>query len=195
MNCILRFSHFFIVVLAAWVLPFGATAATLNTQLERSSIMAGETTGLSISVEGGTPSSADSFPPIDGLTIQYRGASRNFTSVNGQSSFTHVLNFAVGASKPGQYVIPSIRVVVDGTAINSQPVTLTVTEENAEAQNRYAFLRLTSSKKEVYVGEVFPIEIQLYVTEAEDMQAPQLKSEGFVIHKQAEHTRSRTQVG
>jgi hypothetical protein len=171
-------------------------AATITTQLERESIMVGESTSLLISVEGGTPQSAQTFPALPGLSIQYTGSSQQFSSINGRTSSKQILNFTVTASQPGQLRIPAINIVVDGTPHPSQSVTLTVTPADATAaQNRYAFLRLNTSKQEVYVGEVFPVEVQLYVTDAENLQAPRLSSDGFIIHKQLDHTRSQSQVG
>jgi hypothetical protein len=170
-------------------------AVSVRAQLERATIMAGETGILNVIVEGGSPQSAETFPTIAGLTMQYRGHSQNITSVNGQTSHKHLLNYSISASQPGQYTLPSIKVVVDGTPYSTQPVMLTVTKADVSAQNRYAFLRLNVPKQEVYVGEILPIELQLYVVDAENIQAPQLKSDSFIIHKQPEHTRSQAQVG
>jgi len=84
---------------------------------------------------------------------------------------------------------------VDGTPYPTEPLQLTVTKNEVSANNRYAFLKLNVPKQEIYVGEVIPIEVQLYVTEAENLQTPQLKSDGFIIHKQLEPSRSQTQIG
>ena len=157
--------------------------------------MAGETAVLTITIEGGSPQSAETFPNTPGLILQYRGHSQNVTSINGQTSIKHLLSYSVTAAQPGQFVIPSIQVTVDGTAYPTQPVSLTATKADPSLQNRYAFLRLNVPKEEVYVGEVFPIELQLYVVDAENLQAPQLKNDGFIIHKQPEYTRSQAQVG
>ncbi len=170
-------------------------AVSVKAQLERPTVMAGETAVLAVTIEGGNPQSAETFPAIPGLTVQYRGHSQNITSVNGQTSHKHLLNYSVTASQPGQYTIPSIQVTVDGAAYPTQPVVLTVTKPDPSLQNRYAFMRLNVPKQEVYVGEVFPLELQLYVVDAENLQAPQLKGDGFIVHKQPEHTRSQAQVG
>src|SRR5262245_53229700 len=170
-------------------------AVSIKSQLDRDSIMAGEIATLTISVEGGTPRSMESFPPNTGLTIQYRGTSQNTTIINGNASYKNILNFSVQASQPGQFTIPSIKVVVDGAPYPTEPLQLTVTKNEVSTTNRYAFLKLNVPKQEIYVGEVIPIEVQLYVTDAENLQTPQLKSDGFIIHKQLEPTRSQTQVG
>ncbi|MGZ8900598.1 MAG: BatD family protein, partial [Limisphaerales bacterium] len=170
-------------------------AITATAQLDRATIMTGETAALTVVVEGGAPQSAEPLPPIAGLTVQYRGISQNITSINGRTSIKHLLNYTVSARQPGQFTIPSITLTVDGSQYATQPVKITVTKADPVTQNRYAFLRLNLPKTEVYVGEVIPIELQLYVVDAENLQAPQLKSDGFVVHKQLENTGSQAQIG
>lgn len=183
------FCFFFSVALSA------SAAVSVTAQLDRSTVMAGETVAYSITVEGGSPQSAESFPPISGLTIHYRGTSQSITSINGQTTIKHVLNYVVSASQPGQFTIPSVKVYVDGDGYSTKPQKLIVTKADLSAQNRYAFLRLNVPKTEIYVGEILPIELQLYVIDAENLQAPQIKSEGFVVHKELDYTQSRAQVG
>ena len=170
-------------------------AVSVTAQFDRSTVMAGESATFIIVIEGGAPQSAEPVPKIPGLAVQYRGRSQNTTIINGQTSAKHLLNYSVTASQPGQYTIPSINVVVDGSSYSTQPVTLTATKADPSIQNRYAFLRLNVPKTEVYVGEIVPIELQLYVVDAENLQQPQLKSDSFVIHKQLEHARAQAQIG
>jgi hypothetical protein len=186
----------FVIILAALILAMPARAAvSVSAALERQTIMAGETASLQITVEGGTPQSAENFPPLPGLSIRYQGNQQQFTSINGRSSFRHVLTYAITASQPGQYQLPAIRITVDGAAYATQPLALTVTKREIPSENRPAFVRLLAPRSELYVGELMPIEAQLYVTDADNLQAPQIKSESFIVHKQAQHTRSRTQMG
>jgi hypothetical protein len=184
----------FLLCVLALVIPSHA-AVSVKAQFERANIMTGETVMLNVVVEGGRPEQAETFPAIPGLTVQYQGNSQNITSINGATSVKHILNYAVSASKPGQYTLPSINITVDGAAHQTQPVTLTVTKADPSALNRYAFLRLNVPRQEVYVGEVFPVELQLYVVDAESPQQPQLSSDGFVIHKRLEPAQSQAQVG
>lgn len=191
----MRCAFWIITVLVLFAGAFQASAATIQAHLDRDSIIAGETTGLRLEVHGGNPESVAPFASIPGLTIQYRGKSQNLTSINGQSSFAIILNYAVTGTEPGVYKIPPIQVTVDGNTVSTETLQLTVTKANPKLQNRYAFLTLKVPRQEVYVGEMIPVELQLYVTSADDIQAPQLKSDGFVIHKQPPYTRAQTQVG
>lgn len=168
---------------------------SVQTKLDRPTVMAGETTALRVSISGGTPQTAENFPPIPGLTIKYQGHEQNVSIINGRSSFRHTLTYAVTPEREGTYQIPAITVAVEGGKYATQPVTLTATKADTTTENRYAFLRLLVPRNEVFVGELLPIEVQLYVTDADNLQAPQLTSDGFIIHKQAQHTRGQTQVG
>src|SRR5687767_40723 len=170
-------------------------AASVTAQFDRATVMAGESANLSIVIEGGAPQSAEPIPNVPGLSVQYRGRTQSTTIINGRTSAKELLNYSVTASQPGQYTIPSIKVVVGGTSYSTQPVTLTVTKADPSIQNRYAFLRLNVPKTEIFVGEIVPIELQLYVVDAENLQQPQLKSDSFIIHKQLEHTRAQAQIG
>lgn len=170
-------------------------AATVRTDLDRSTVMVGESATLSISIENGNPQTAENFPPIKGLSIQYRGVSQNVTIVNGVTSAKRILSFGLTATEPGKYTIPAINVTVDGVSYPTRPVTLTVTKSDVQGQNRYAFLKLSVPKQEIYVGEVIPVDVQLYVTRAENVQTPQLKADGFIIHKQVDQQKTQTQIG
>jgi len=170
-------------------------AASVTTSLDRDSIVVGETTALHISVQEGRPQGIEPFPSIPGLSISQQGASQSTTIINGQMSSAIIINFAISASEPGEYSIPSIKVTVDGAQHSTQPLKLTVAKANLQVQNRYAFLTLRVPREAVYLGEMIPVDLQLYVTRAEDIQAPQLKSDGFIIHKQPQNTRGETVVG
>jgi hypothetical protein len=170
-------------------------ATTVRASLDRATIMAGESVTLQVIVEGSRPTSAENFPAVPGLTIQHRGNSQQMTVVNSVSTMRFTLSFAVTAHESGQYQIPSIRVLVDGAQQATQPLTLTVTKNDLPAESREAFARLIAPKTNVYIGEIIPIEVQLYVTSGNNLQAPQLQSDGFVIHKQAPHTTGQTQIG
>src|SRR5688500_573675 len=136
-----------ILVFAVIAAGLSADAAvSVTAQLDRTAIMVGETIGLSVIVEGGAPESVEPTPPITGLTVQYRGNSRNVTSVNGQTTIKHLLSYAVSATQIGQFTIPPFTVIVGGKSYSTQAVPVMVTKADLSAQNRYAFLRLNVPK-------------------------------------------------
>jgi hypothetical protein len=63
-------------------------------------------------------------------------------------------------------------------------------------QTSAAFLKLIPSKDTVYLGEVFPVEIQLYLGVRQDsLQMPQIEGDGFMFGKPPQPTQASAQVG
>lgn len=175
-----------------WTLS--AHAATFNASLDRTAIGVGETATLSLTFEGGVPTSIPTPRGPSGLVIQYQGQSRQFSMSNGRATSTLAYTFQVTASREGTYVIPPIRVEVDRQPLSSQPLALRVTKTTTPAG--LAFLRLTASRDTVYIGEVFTVEVQIYLGARQDsLQMPQIEGEGFIFGKMPQPTQSTSQVG
>lgn len=62
------------------------------------------------------------------------------------------------------------------------------------ALTNLAFLRLVTPKEEVYLGEAFPVELQLYWQNAENVQMPQLPAEGFSLGQASRPAQSTTLI-
>ncbi|HUS34966.1 MAG TPA: BatD family protein, partial [Verrucomicrobiae bacterium] len=183
----------FIFLLCVCASSFAAVSATL----ERDTIVVGDSVTLQIQIQDATPQSQPVFQPQPNLSIEYTGAGRQFTIVNGRSTALVTLGFTITATQPGAYTIPSITVQTDAGNFTTQPLRLNVTKDDAAAAagNSPAFLRLNVTKTNIYVGEMIPIEIKVYGLLIDELQVPVLKSEGFVIGVQAQGVRSREQVG
>ncbi|MEO8426911.1 MAG: BatD family protein [Verrucomicrobiota bacterium] len=177
----------------------GATAANFTATLERDTTSVSEAVTLTLAFEGGSPKVAPTFPAIQNLSITHVGQSRElkFSTVNGQSSAVLNLSYQVVASQPGDYVIPALRVAVDGSFITSQQLKLKVLKSGEQAGDvgKIAFLQMTLPKKEVYVGEAFPVRIDLFAqAQGQIMQAPQLKTEGMTVGKLVEAGKTQIQT-
>jgi len=173
---------------ALWALAFillmamQATAASVEAALDQSSINVGETATLSLKIEGGE-SSPPNPPVIDGLSVNYAGEQRNFVMVNGQTSSHLTFNYSVTPARLGDFTIPAIKVDINGTRITSLPLKLKVLKGNTSSSDgtpEPAFVKLNIPKKEIYLGAVLPIEVLLYHQYANDIQLPQLASDGFL---------------
>lgn len=174
-------------------------AATATAKFERDTIAVGESVKLSVIVEGGTPEYAPQPPQLPNLTAQYRGNSQQYTMINGRSSRSIILDYEITPRQPGTYVIPALSVGVDGKTLKTLPVELKVLKADANPNDpsglsRLAFLRLIVPKQEAYVNEVIPVEVQLFVQAAEDLQLPQIAGDGFTYTKPIEAGRSRGQA-
>lgn len=168
--------------------------AAVRVVLDRDTVFTGETVQFRIVCEGFRPTSVESFPAIPNLGLQPAGHGMQSQNINGQMSMSYILNYQVAAAVPGEYTIPSIQITSGAQRFRTEAARLKVTSAPPEAGTAEAFTRLIVSKTNVYVGEVFPIEIQVFVTNADQLQLPILKGDGYIIQKQAPYAEARTQV-
>ncbi|MBI3416198.1 MAG: protein BatD [Verrucomicrobia bacterium] len=176
-------------------------AAAFTATLDRDTTSVGESVTLSLTFEGGAPKAAPNIPAISGLAIRYGGQSSQHSFVNGRVSSSVIFNYAVTPTKVGDYEIPAFQTVIEGKTIATQPLKLKVSAAAApgsqeEQLKQFVYLKLILPKTEFYVGEVFPVEIRLYsALDAQELQAPQLASEGFTFGKLQQVPETRTQIG
>jgi hypothetical protein len=112
--------------------------------------------------------------------------------------------------QPGDYAIPALTVQVDGQTLKSQPLTLKAVKAVATAGNpggdQLAYFKLVIPKKEVFVGEVVIVELQVYVREGvanannilasvDRFEGSLLKADNFTVLKSAHAQGRRVQVG
>lgn len=117
----------------------------------------------------------------------------NVTSAGAQSSFT--MNFGgdrssdktyifhLQPSKMGQFKVEA-EVPITGDALLSEPFTLTVREKTAAEKAREPFLKLSTDARNIYVGQLVPVEITLFLSEGSRLRsgniAPELQTNDFV---------------
>jgi hypothetical protein len=189
--------HWLLWIFLAGLFSLSSTPATaaLRAVLDRDHIMVGETTSLKVIIEEGQVDGVEPFPSIPGLTIRYAGPTRQVSIINGRTSSSITLNYTVQAQREGNYIFPSIKVSAGGQALQTPQVRLTVSRHSPEAGVQEAFAKLIVPKTNLFVGEVIPVEIQLFVTQANQLQIPTLNNDGFIVQKQAPYTQSQTQIG
>ena len=106
-----------------------AAATSVAAKLNAASIESGTTVTLVVTVSDPKGSVGDpqfSLPP--GLELLGSARSQQFSWVNGRSSNQVVIQFEIGAQKPGRYSIGPIQVTDRGTEYRSGAMTLAVTE-------------------------------------------------------------------
>lgn len=171
-------------------------AATAEVQLDRTTAAVGETVTLTLRVDGANLRGGHPpIPPVPGLEITPDGQSSQITIINGQRSMQMQRTYQIELQKPGDYTIASFNVPTDAGTLKTRPLSLKVAKPSPmNIANSPAFLQLSVPKKEIYLGELVPVDIQLYVEEARLVQGPQLVGEGFNIGKIAEPTKANTRV-
>ncbi len=163
----------------------------------------GESANLTLRFDGGSPRVVPNIPNIPGLRFQEGGVSQGYSSFNGQATVYIAQSYLVTPSAPGEYTIPAMQTDIDGQALQSQPLRLSVVK--ASEGEQMAFFKIALPKKEAYVGEVIPVEFQVYLRDSmngegilrqfEAYNGSPLKGEGFSFLKTARGTRRQMQVG
>lgn len=186
------------------MIVIGADAATFTANLDRDTITLGESVSLSLTFEGGTPSQLPGLPAIPNLQVAGSGTSMSTSFINGQSTSSTSYNFIVTPSQPGNYTIPALAANVGGQKLTTQPLVLKVLKPtapppdvaNSGAQD--AFLKLVLPKKEVYVGETFTGQIEIYLASrvlgVGAIQLTGFPADGFNVGKMIEGQRRSVQI-
>lgn len=178
-----------------------AAATDVTAKLNAASIEAGTTVTLIVTVsdpKGNVGDPQFSLPP--GLELLGSARSQQFSWVNGRSSNQVVIQFELGAPRPGRYSIGPIRVTDRGTEYRSGAMTLTVAEAGSggalgsgggtaapsghrRPRNRsdIASIIVTLEPKEPVVGQVCRLRMQLVqrVNMAEDSESSAPATPGF----------------
>lgn len=149
----------------AWLAAFSLSAATFTATLDRDTVAIGENATLTLKFEGGQPKDMPSLPNIPNLQIAAQGSFKNFTLINGAGSSSYTYTYSVTPTQPGDYTIPTLGAIVDGKVLTSTPLKLKAAKQaNAEnSGDQLAFLKLFVPKKEVFLGEVCGVQLQLYI--------------------------------
>jgi hypothetical protein len=196
-----------IVFLAACFLITSGRAASFTASLDRDAVTLGEQATLSLKFEGVQPQDAPALPAVPGLQFQYVGPSSSFSFINGQTSSSITYNYIVAPQRDGGFVIPGVRVDVNGQQFASLPLKLTVSKANAPSTaavnsgNEVAFLKFTFPKNKIYLGEPEVGQLDLYlrddVQNFGNFQLTGAPADGFSAGKIAElqNQRRRVQVG
>ncbi len=180
------------------VLPVAVMAANFTVSLDRDTINLGESAMLTMTFEGGDPNNLPTLPPI--ANLNYGAPSRSeqtslvFNGAQSQSSHQITYVYPLTPTQLGEYVIPAITAVIEVKTFNSQPVKLTVTKAPAPSVNpKSVFLKLVVPKTEVYIGEILPVEIQLYIAEQVHLsEMPHFNEQGFTLGKMLPPTQAAT---
>jgi len=174
-------------------------AATFTATLDRATVAVGESAVLTLNFDG-EPKEIPSPPAIANLQIESQGSSRSMTIVNNQVSSTISHTFTLTPLQQGEYTIPALQAEVVVQVLKSEPLKLV-----AKPGERLAFFKLVLPRKEVFVGEVFAIELQVYIRQGvanadnilqnfDEFNGPCLKAEGFSVLRMAHARRRQAQV-
>ena len=195
----------------AAVILLAATASAappaVTAQLDRADIALGDSAQLTITISGGSDD-AVAPPTVPGLEFVAAGQSSQYQSINGVATSTSSVTYEVIPQRAGTFTIPAV-------SRGSQPVVLHVQPGNGRSrasagsgsgasslpppvtgglsagetcftQDGSAFVRLRLPRRELYVGETIPVDIQVGLRpglEASLEGLPTLNGDAFTLNK------------
>ena len=93
-------------------------------------------------------------------------------------------NYTLSPTQEGSFVIPAMQVNAGGQVFSTQPLNLRVVKSTGAAgvNTNIAFVRLIIPRTNVFVGETFVFQVQLFFQElADQLPMPQVRAEGFTF--------------
>ena len=159
-------------------------APGVRAQVDRSSVQVGESFTLSIVIDGLAARTAPTVPPIPNVTPGGVSQRSEFVFENGQNSSKQIYDYQLIPTQSGDVNIPAIAVQAGGSIFSTQPITVKALPQGATqpAANQPVVLRLSVQKTEAYLGEAFPVELQLLWRQGyaiSEPRVPPLKAPGF----------------
>ncbi len=205
---------------AALALAATASAAppAVTATLDRADIALGDAAQLTITVSG-SGHDAVAPPAVPGLEFVAVGQSSQYQSINGAATSTTSVTYEVIPQRAGTFTIPPV-------GRGSQPVVLHVQPGNGRSraaagnnsgasslplpatgglsagetrltQDGSAFVRLLLPKRELYVGQTVPVDVQVGLRpglEASLSGLPTLNGDAFTLNKLSSQPEQRQEV-
>ena len=191
----------------------------LEAELEMDQVSPGNPLYLYITFYGAHSVNPPDVPRIDGLQIKYVGPSTKVSVINGQVSRSITHMYIVIPLREGEYDLGPFSVKHEGRTYTSNVARLSasrtpspgarpsvptpsgVPDYSDQRQRIYAgdrlFLKMETNTREVYLNEVVPITVKLYVQRMSlrDIEFPVYNHDGFSASKMEEPQRHRETVG
>ncbi len=203
-----RIGCFFLLVafLGCAVTVYGKNDPGIEAKLSKTVFPLDSTATLTITVSGSRSANID-IPEVENLIFHRRGQSTQVQVINGAYSSSITSNFVIQATKAGKFTIPALKVNVEGSILQTRPITFEVTANGAAPGqpgnsassdlDEVAFVRIIGIKKRAYTGEVIPVEIKGYFQgglRVEIHNLPTLKGNGFVMSPPDEEASQTTEA-
>ncbi|GAB6193667.1 BatD family protein [Desulfocastanea catecholica] len=181
-------------ILGPGTLSASAAEVSVEASLSHQSFPLDKAARLTITVTGTSHNADIALPEIDGIRLHNRGSSSRISVVNGAVSSSISHNYLVQAEKPGEYTIPPITVTAGGDSFFTESLQFLVTptgqqppgnaDQAEPTTDEIAFLRISQESGSHYSGEIVPLTIKAYFTQAyrADINSlPTLNGDGVVM--------------
>jgi len=182
-----------------------ANNVAFSADVDKKSIPLNQTITLTLSVDGSINVPGITLPAIEGFTVIGQSTSTHFQMVNGNQFINKAFSYTLQPTSQGIKTIPSMSLKFANKHYSTNPIKVKVTapaKNNQPIQNKISIdnffnlshfrgtppsnkikVRMTASKKQLYVGEKAIVTIEFYskrpVADGPAFDFPKL--EGFII--------------
>jgi len=200
--------EFFSIAILSFLLSGTAFANDISFQasVDRNKVSLGSAINLDLTFYGTQHMPAPKLPEINGFQSRYQGPSTRMSIVNGKisSSITHI--YTLIPMRVGKFKIGPLSFKYDKKSYASEQITVEVMEGNVdESESTQSFpgeasklgdnifLKMYVSKQDVYLNEIIPLTIKLYVSRLalRDIEYPVFSHNGFSVDKFAKPAQYR----
>ena len=174
-----------LAVLCALLLPLCAAFAEPGVRgtLSSNSAGVGEAVEYALIIEGDSAPENPPMPNVDGLEVRGTIQSSQLSIINSNVTRRVTITYTLVPRREGTFTIPPLEVRVGGRVLKTLPATLTVTPgESMKEAGDLAFAKIFFPKQALYVGEVAPMEVRLYLDASATWELrtkPAVSGEGF----------------
>ena len=169
------------------LLWLGTTAhgAGLKATLTQRTIIQDKSVQLTIQCDDYELATVDPERTPTGMEFAFRGREVRRASDNGVELVSTIFTYLVTLKKPGRHVVPAFMAKLpNGDILRSDPLTVVVLDRDGTAitnPQQRGFIKVQIGSPKIYLGEAFPITMELYVEGflPGDLPVPQLSTPGF----------------
>ena len=171
-------------VLLALLLPLWVAGAEPKVRgtLSTNSASVGDVVEYELIIEGELADQPPA-PSVDGIEVHGPRVNRQMSFINGNVSNRLILTYSLVPKREGKFTIPALEMRVGGKVMRVLSATLTVAPgETTKETGGLAFAKILLPKQSLYVGEVMPIEVRLYLDNNArwgNLAMPPLNGDGF----------------
>lgn len=187
----------FFIVLSAFLLKavFGyAEDVNFDLTVDRTKTALGGSIQLSLTFHDTQNVPELQLPKMDGFEVRYLGPATKFSIINGKTTSEITHNYILVPVKTGTFIVGPLTLNYKGKTYKSNSISVEAVEgsvqgghhvqedsqSQAELKDRI-FLVMQADKQAVYLNEILPVIIKLYVNRlsVRDVQYPEFLHEGF----------------
>jgi hypothetical protein len=187
------------LALATLLRSASAKQPSVTAVLNSSETAVGQPVELQIKVNGARNAAPPSEISVDGLDIRSTGQMQSFEMRNFSVTSSVTFNYTVMPLRAGKFKIPPQTISAGGSSLRTEELTLEVSgssnrqsttgDRSTLDPKKVAAAEVIIPKKNVYVGELVPVEIRVWIDARARfdpnaiLHGPQLNGQGFTIQQ------------